>query len=136
MIGLFAAFSIMVMFTAYIYIILNYSSFIPCSCGGILEKLGWKEHLFFNLIFIMLAAAGILTLRDRMPKVSLISKPAVLVSSFSGAVFFSIGIIALLFMLSEDIMAKENPFIRRFDQYAIKKFMKLVYKMRHFIWRV
>ncbi|MBF7092625.1 hypothetical protein IUY40_13900 [Flavobacterium sp. ALJ2] len=121
LIGFFAAFSLMVMFTAYIYIILNYSSFVPCSCGGILEKLGWKEHLFFNFVFIMLAAAGILILRDGMPKTSLISKPAVLVSSISAAIFFSIGIVALLFMLSEDIMARENPFIRRFDQYAIKK---------------
>ena len=119
--GLFAAFSLMVMFTTYIYIILNYSSFVPCSCGGILEKMGWTEHLFFNFVFIMLAAAGILILRDGMPNTSLISKPAVLVSSFSATIFFSIGIIALLFMLSEDIMAKENPFIRRFDQYAIKK---------------
>lgn len=119
--GLFAAFSLMVMFTTYIYIILNYSSFVPCSCGGILEKMGWTEHLFFNFVFIMLAAAGILILRDGMPKVSLISKPAVFVSSLSVSIFFSIGIVALLFMLSEDIMAKENPFIRRFDQYAIKK---------------
>ncbi|CAA9197731.1 DoxX family protein [Flavobacterium sp. NPDC079362] len=121
LIGLFASFSLMVMFTTYIYIILNYSSFIPCSCGGILEKLGWTEHLFFNIVFIMLAAAGILILRDGMPNTSLISKPAVLVSSFSATIFFSIGIVGLLFMLSEDIMAKENPFIRRFDQYAIKK---------------
>ena len=119
--GLFAAFSLMVMFTTYIYIILNYSSFVPCSCGGILEKMGWKEHLFFNFVFIMLAAAGILILAGGMPKVSLISKPAVLVSSLSVSFFFSIGIVALLFMLSEDIMARENPFIRRFDQYAIKK---------------
>ncbi|WP_232424356.1 MauE/DoxX family redox-associated membrane protein [Flavobacterium sp. WG21] len=45
-IGLFGALGLMIMFTAYIFIILNYSSFVPCSCGGILEKLGWTEHLF------------------------------------------------------------------------------------------
>lgn len=37
--GLVLSFSLMVMFTAYIYIILNYSSFVPCSCGGLLEEL-------------------------------------------------------------------------------------------------
>ena len=59
-IGLFAGFGLMVMFTAYIYIILNYSEFVPCSCGGILEKMGWKEHLVFNIAFVALAAIAVL----------------------------------------------------------------------------
>jgi uncharacterized membrane protein YphA (DoxX/SURF4 family) len=65
LIGLFAAFDLMVMFTAYIYIILNYSSFIPCSCGGILEKMGWTEHLLFNVFFVLLALIGILILAKK-----------------------------------------------------------------------
>ncbi|WP_370528129.1 MauE/DoxX family redox-associated membrane protein, partial [Flavobacterium sp. UGB4466] len=113
-IGLFCAFSLMVMFTTYIYIILNYSSFVPCSCGGILEKLGWKEHFFFNAVFIMLAAAGILLLAVGVPKVHLISKPAVLASAISITFLFSIGIVALLFMLSESIIHHRNNFVRRF----------------------
>ncbi|SHN11971.1 MauE/DoxX family redox-associated membrane protein [Flavobacterium xinjiangense] len=60
--GLFSAFSLMVLFTTYIIIILNFSSFIPCSCGGILEKLGWTEHLIFNIGFILLAVIGTLLL--------------------------------------------------------------------------
>jgi uncharacterized membrane protein YphA (DoxX/SURF4 family) len=60
--GLFSAFSLMVLFTTYIIIILNFSSFIPCSCGGILEKLGWTEHLIFNIVFILLAVIGTLLL--------------------------------------------------------------------------
>jgi len=36
--ALYAAFVLMTMFTAYIIVILNYSSFVPCSCGGILEN--------------------------------------------------------------------------------------------------
>jgi hypothetical protein len=59
-IGLFAAYSLMTMFTAYIYIILNYSSFVPCSCGGILEKMTWNQHLVFNIFFIFLAVFAIL----------------------------------------------------------------------------
>ncbi|SHM89488.1 DoxX family protein [Flavobacterium chilense] len=119
-IGLFSAFSLMVMFTTYIYIILNYSSFVPCSCGGILEKLGWTEHLFFNLVFIMLAAAGILLLAVEVPKVYFISKPAALASAFSITILFSIGIVALLFMLSEDIIHHRNNFVRRFAGTATK----------------
>ncbi|MEZ7497851.1 hypothetical protein QO200_03775 [Flavobacterium sp. Arc3] len=119
-IGLFAAFSLMVMFTSYIYIILNYSSFVPCSCGGILEKMGWMEHFFFNSVFIILAAAGILILAGMMPQVHPISKPAALASAFSLTSFFSIGIVALLFMLSEDIMHHRNNFVRRFPGDAVK----------------
>jgi hypothetical protein len=60
LIGLYAAFSLMVMFTTYIICILTLSLYIPCSCGGVLEKLGWKEHLIFNIAFIILAAAAVL----------------------------------------------------------------------------
>ncbi|MGM0932681.1 MAG: MauE/DoxX family redox-associated membrane protein [Bacteroidota bacterium] len=54
--GFVAAFDLMLMFTTYIIIILNFTAFIPCSCGGVLESLGWTEHLIFNLLFILLAA--------------------------------------------------------------------------------
>lgn len=60
--ALYASFSLMTMFTAYIFIILHYSPFIPCSCGGILEKMGWTEHLFFNIGFVFLALIGVLLL--------------------------------------------------------------------------
>ncbi len=62
LLALYASFSLMVMFTVYIFIVLNYSPFVPCSCGGILEKMGWTEHLFFNIGFVFLAMIGILLL--------------------------------------------------------------------------
>lgn len=68
LIGLFAAFSLMVMFTAYIIIILNFSSYIPCSCGGILEKMSWKTHMVFNIVFIMLAVVAILLIQNTNDK--------------------------------------------------------------------
>jgi uncharacterized membrane protein YphA (DoxX/SURF4 family) len=58
-VAFFAAFHLMSMFTAYIYIILNFSDFIPCSCGGVLEKMTWTQHIFFNLAFVALAIVGI-----------------------------------------------------------------------------
>lgn len=60
LIGLYASFSLMVMFTTYIICILTLSVYVPCSCGGVLEKLGWAEHLFFNIGFMVLAATGVL----------------------------------------------------------------------------
>ena len=57
--GLYASFGLMVAFTVYIYLILNYSDFVPCSCGGILEKMGWTEHLIFNAAAVLLSIVGI-----------------------------------------------------------------------------
>jgi len=54
-IGLYASLGLMVLFSTYIYLILNYSSYVPCSCGGILEKMNWEEHLYFNLLFTLLS---------------------------------------------------------------------------------
>lgn len=58
--GLYMAFSLMVMFTAYIVAITQFSEYVPCSCGGVLDKLGWTEHLIFNAFFNVLAIIGIL----------------------------------------------------------------------------
>lgn len=52
--GLYASFSLMVMFTAYIITITQFSTFVPCSCGGILSKMTWSIHLYFNLFFVVL----------------------------------------------------------------------------------
>lgn len=58
--GLYGAFTLMVMFTAYIAAILQMDDNIPCSCGGVLEKMGWTEHLIFNIAFLVLALTGII----------------------------------------------------------------------------
>lgn len=60
LIALYGSYVLMVMFSAYIYIILNYSEFIPCSCGGVLEKMTWNQHLIFNLLFVFAGAIAIL----------------------------------------------------------------------------
>jgi uncharacterized membrane protein YphA (DoxX/SURF4 family) len=57
--GLYAAFGLMVMFTFYIIAILSFSKELPCSCGGVLSLLGWKEHLIFNIGFVLLGLTGI-----------------------------------------------------------------------------
>lgn len=58
--GLYASFGLMLMFAAYIIVILNFADRVPCSCGGILEKMGWTEHLVFNIGFVILALIAIL----------------------------------------------------------------------------
>ncbi|MBB6271870.1 hypothetical protein HDF26_002327 [Pedobacter cryoconitis] len=65
LLGFYASFTIMVMFTAYIFVLMNYSEYVPCSCNGILEGASWGQHLGFNIIFLFLAAAGVL-MRSKM----------------------------------------------------------------------
>ena len=60
LIGLYASFSLMAMFTAYIITITKFSEFIPCSCGGVLQGMTWNQHLIFNIGFTLLGFMGIL----------------------------------------------------------------------------
>jgi uncharacterized membrane protein YphA (DoxX/SURF4 family) len=59
LVALYAAFSLMFLFTAYIAFMLVFSPYVPCSCGGILSRMGWEEHLVFNSIFTLLGLIGI-----------------------------------------------------------------------------
>lgn len=108
-----AAFTLMVMFTAYIYIILNFSDFIPCSCGGVLEKLSWTQHLIFNLLFIILAGVAVLvtgpyTLKKNLFLIAVLA-------------IFGVGFVMLLFTASEQKMHRNNAFQRRFMPHSLIK---------------
>ncbi len=54
--GLYSSLAVMIMFTLYIGYMLVFSSNLPCSCGGVLKQLTWKQHLLFNIFFTLLAA--------------------------------------------------------------------------------
>lgn len=60
LLGLYGSLFLMTMFTAYIYAMLNYSYDLPCSCGGIISKMTWTQHLWFNIGFVILCIVGIL----------------------------------------------------------------------------
>ena len=64
--GLYLFLGFMTAFTVYIFLILNYSPFVPCSCGGVLEKMGWWEHLWFNGIVCILTVTVIITDSDTL----------------------------------------------------------------------
>tara|TARA_R110002111_G_scaffold90142_2_gene140389 strand:- start:1120 stop:1563 length:444 start_codon:yes stop_codon:yes gene_type:complete len=62
LLGLYASLSIMTLFTTYLIVMLNFfdSKDIPCSCGGILNTIGWREHIYFNLFFVVISVIGII----------------------------------------------------------------------------
>ncbi|WP_127137034.1 MauE/DoxX family redox-associated membrane protein [Flagellimonas oceanensis] len=59
-IAFYASFILLGVFTIYIIIVLRYSESIPCSCGGVISALGWKDHILLNISFMFLALLGIL----------------------------------------------------------------------------
>ena len=61
LLGLYLFLGFMTAFTVYIFLILNYSPFVPCSCGGVLEDLGWWEHLWFNGVVCLVCVLVILS---------------------------------------------------------------------------
>lgn len=127
--GLYAAFVLMVLFTFYIYVILYYSAYIPCSCGGILEKMSWRQHLLFNVFFALLAGVSLLFIppsvreakNSSVKNIDFKFRALVLVFGIllSGISIFS------LFRYSEKITHYENRFIRRFPQHVAQELYKI-----------
>ncbi len=59
--GLIASFILMLLFTGYVYFILNYTKTLPCSCGGVLSSLSWDQHLYLNISLTIVSAIGIIS---------------------------------------------------------------------------
>ncbi len=113
-VGLILSYCLMVMFTSYIYIILNYSSFIPCSCGGLLEELTWNEHIIFNLTFVFLIILAIILSTFYSSFFQSSRKIIVSIVVLGLISYYSV---YLLFLWSENIMQYQNTFIRRFPHH-------------------
>lgn len=56
--GLYAATLLMLAFTLYVAYMILFIPHLPCSCGGIIKYMSWKQHLVFNIGFTCLAALG------------------------------------------------------------------------------
>jgi putative oxidoreductase len=58
--GFYASLALMVLFTIYAgSILLHFFKYVPCSCGGVIRKLTWTQHMVFNIFFVLLSVAGI-----------------------------------------------------------------------------
>ncbi len=67
-IGLYGFFCLMIIFTTYIIAITNFSEYIPCSCGGVLQHMNWTQHLVFNIFFVILSTISILIYNRELKK--------------------------------------------------------------------
>ena len=102
--ALYVAFLLMIIFSTYIYIILNFIPDIPCSCGGVLEKMSWNEHLIFNIAFVVLGLVAILLQKCNLKSISIVSV----------LTFIGIASVFMLYKIAAYQLQKENPFIRIF----------------------
>ncbi|MES1218633.1 MAG: MauE/DoxX family redox-associated membrane protein, partial [Bacteroidota bacterium] len=64
-IGLYSSFSILLIFTIYLITMVSFFKDLPCSCGGVISKLTWGQHILFNLGFIALSLSGIVLLNKK-----------------------------------------------------------------------
>lgn len=58
--ALLASVILLSLFELYITVMLLSGSELPCTCGGIISTMGWKQHLIFNALFIIAGIAAIL----------------------------------------------------------------------------
>ncbi|MET7000329.1 MauE/DoxX family redox-associated membrane protein [Chitinophaga defluvii] len=75
LLGLYASFFLMLLFTGYIYAMLHYSYYVPCSCGGVLAILSWNQHLIFNIIYTLFALFGVILQTNLFEPFNLMSDP-------------------------------------------------------------
>lgn len=61
--GMYASLILLILFTTYLLYMVLFVADLPCSCGGVLSKMSWKQHIFFNLFFIVLNLISIGNLR-------------------------------------------------------------------------
>ena len=59
LIGLYASLVLLSFFTVYLVWMVLAVPHLPCSCGGIIGRMGWKEHIAFNAVYVLLTIAGI-----------------------------------------------------------------------------
>lgn len=65
LLGLYSFVSLLSFFTAYIIYLLISKRALPCSCGGVISALSWKQHLIFNAGFLLTGIATILLFNSK-----------------------------------------------------------------------
>lgn len=53
LLGLWISLILLLGFTLYVILVLaRFFPLVPCSCGGLISRMSWRTHLWFNLAFI------------------------------------------------------------------------------------
>lgn len=58
-IGLYVSPGLLGLFTIYLIYMVLFVNKLPCSCGGVISKMSWRQHIVFNIFFLAINATGI-----------------------------------------------------------------------------
>ncbi|MGC4036068.1 MAG: MauE/DoxX family redox-associated membrane protein [Chitinophagaceae bacterium] len=62
LVGMFASLVLLFLFTFYLlYIVVFHANHLPCTCGGVISKMSWKQHILFNSACIVLVMLAIIS---------------------------------------------------------------------------
>lgn len=64
--GLYSSLLLMTGFTIYLLYMLRFGDNLPCSCGGVIRYMTWRQHVGFNLFFILIAILGIKLMKRKI----------------------------------------------------------------------
>jgi putative oxidoreductase len=75
LLAFYASLVLMTLFTIYsIMILAHFFPYVPCSCGGVIRKLTWPQHLVLNLFYVALSVFGLILQRSKHFKPIFINK--------------------------------------------------------------
>jgi len=57
--GLILSLVLMVIFTLYLIFMVSTVSKLPCTCGGVISRMSWNQHIGFNIFLIALSLFGL-----------------------------------------------------------------------------
>jgi hypothetical protein len=62
-VGLYCASILLALFTVYVAYMVTFVPHLPCSCGGVIQNMGWGTHLIFNSVLTALSFWGVRLLK-------------------------------------------------------------------------
>src|ERR1700743_701081 len=66
LLGLYGSLVLMGLFTIYAILILSHVfPYVPCSCGGVIKRLTWRQHLVLNLFYVTISIIGAIAQRKK-----------------------------------------------------------------------
>lgn len=66
--SLVASVALLLIFEVYIITMLLSGLHLPCTCGGIISTMSWKQHLIFNAVFIAMGITAIKLEKHNCPR--------------------------------------------------------------------
>lgn len=63
--GMGLSFLLLTVMTGYLVFMLLYAPELPCNCGGVIARMNWMQHIWFNLFFMGLSVTGFLLVKHK-----------------------------------------------------------------------